>query len=109
MNATKIIAAASLALLAAAGAHAETYDGVLAVNSATPRAQVQAQAVQAARAGNVYGDAAAEATPVVAAAARADVRAQAVQAAHAPNQNLVAGSFVDSQVPARLSGARRNG
>ena len=108
MNATKIIAAASLALLGAAGAHAETYDGVLAVNSATPRAQVQAQAVQAARAGNVYGDAPV-AAPVVTAATRADVRSQAVAKAHAPNQNLVAGSFVDSQVPARLSGARRNG
>ena len=33
MNASKILAAAALSLLAAAGAHAETYEGVQSVNS----------------------------------------------------------------------------
>ena len=33
MNASKVLAAAALSLLAVAGAHAETYEGVLTVNS----------------------------------------------------------------------------
>ena len=106
MNATKIIAVAAIAMLGAAGANAENYEGVLGVNSTLPRAEVQAQAVQAAHAGNVYGDAAHEGVPVVDMASRTAVRAQAVQTAHAPNQNEVARSFVNDRIPAQLTGPR---
>ncbi len=56
MNTRNILAAAALSLLAAAGAQAETYDGVLTVNATVSRADVQRQAVAAARAGDVYGE-----------------------------------------------------
>ena len=56
MNASKILAAAALSLLAAAGAQAETYEGVLSVNSGVSRSEVAPQAVAAARAGNQYSE-----------------------------------------------------
>jgi len=56
MNASKILAAAALSLLAAAGAQAETYEGVLTVNSGVSRSEVAPQAVAAARAGNQYSE-----------------------------------------------------
>ncbi len=102
MKTSKIIAAAALAVLAAAGAQAETYDGVLTVHSAQSRSEVGAQAVAAARAGNIYADGAnAGLQPVFGGAAnRAVVRSEAVAAAHAPNQNLDRKAFVNSTVPA---------
>ena len=101
MKTSKIIAAAALAVLAAAGAQAETYDGVLTVHSTQSRADVNAQAVAAARAGNIYADGAnAGLQPVFnGAASRNAVRTEAVAAAHAPNQNLDRKAFVNSTIP----------
>ena len=103
MKTSKIIAAAALSLLAAAGAQAETYQGVLAPVSAASRADVNAQAEVAARAANPYAEGA---TAGVAAAPtsvrdRAAVAAEAVATAHEPNQNLDRRAFVNSVVPAQ--------
>ena len=84
MNASKIIAAAALSLLAAAGAQAETYEGVHALVSANSRSQVNAEAVVAARSANPYseGYGASVAPIVVSANDRGTIRSQAVVAAH---------------------------
>jgi hypothetical protein len=103
MKTSNILAAAALSLLAAAGAHAETYEGVQPLTSGYSRADVAPQAAAAAREGNVYSDAASSTVaPTLAASAdRAAVRNEAVAAAHAPGQNLrreaCAGSVVPSQ------------
>ncbi|WP_454903294.1 alpha/beta hydrolase [Variovorax gossypii] len=98
MNASKILAAAALSLLAAAGAHAETYDGVHVVNSSVSRAEVAPQAVAAARAGNEYSDAAG-AQAFTSTANRATVQAEAVAKAHDPLQSLDRRAFYRDEVP----------
>jgi hypothetical protein len=102
-TANKIITAAAVALFAAAGAHAEQYEGVTTVNSQQSRAEVQAGAVAAAKAGtNLYGDAAQAGVTQLAGSSTVDrnaVRAQAVATAHDPLQNLDRKAFVNSQVP----------
>jgi hypothetical protein len=87
MNTSKIIAAAALSLLAAAGARAETYDGVHAPVSANSRADVRAQAVVAARSDNPYAEAVSSrvAPILIASTERGSVRNQAVAAAHSAN------------------------
>ena len=87
MKTSKIIAAAALSLLAAAGAQAETYEGVHAPVSANNRADVQAQAVVAAHSENPYAEAVSSrvAPALVASTDRADVRNEAVAAAHSAN------------------------
>lgn len=87
MKTSKILAAAALSLLAAVGAQAETYEGVLTVNSVASRADVDAQARATARAGNIYADAAyAGVAPALTASTdRALVRSQAVQTARLGN------------------------
>src|SRR5215207_2137437 len=102
-TANKIITAAAVALFAAAGAHAEQYEGVTTVNSQQSRTEVQAGAVAAAKAGtNLYSDAAQAGVTQLAGSSTVDrnaVRAQAVAAAHDPLQNLDRKAFVNSQVP----------
>ncbi|HYP85276.1 alpha/beta hydrolase [Variovorax sp.] len=102
-SATKIIAATAVALLAAVGAQAETYEGVHPLTSGRTRAEVQAEAV--AVVGNPYSDAAyAGVTPLPGGAVdRAVVQQQAVAAAHNPTQNLDSKSFVNSQIPAQYT------
>jgi hypothetical protein len=101
MKTSKFIAAAALSLLAVAGAHAETYEGVHALTSSANRADVAAQAVVAARSGNPYSDVADSGVATVAANSdRATVRAQAVAAAHNPLQSLDRRAFFRDQVPA---------
>jgi hypothetical protein len=87
MKTSKIIAAAALSLLAAVSVQAETYDGVLTVNSVASRAEVNAQARATARAGDIYADAASAgvAPALTASADRAIVRSQAVQTARLGN------------------------
>lgn len=87
MNTSKIIAAAALSLLAAAGAQAETYDGVHAPVSANSRADVRAQAVVAARSDNPYAEAVSSrvAPILIASTERTAVRNEAVAAAHSAN------------------------
>ncbi|MDM0077583.1 alpha/beta hydrolase [Variovorax sp. J2P1-59] len=103
MKTSKIIAAAALTILAAAGAQAETYEGVHAPVSANSRADVNAQAVVAARSENPYADAVSSrvAPALTASADRATVRAQAVATAHEANQNLDRKAFVNSVVPSQ--------
>jgi hypothetical protein len=108
MKTTKILAAAALALLAAAGAQAETYDGVHPLTTLNNRGAVQAEAVAAAHSPDPYADGyGADVAPVLTASAdRAEVRSEAVAAAHAPNQNLWVEAFEDSMVPAQYASAR---
>lgn len=106
MNTKQLIAvsAAALAMLGAAGAQAETYEGVQTVTSYASRADVQAEAVAAARAGNPYSDSAAEGVVAVQSTLdRNAVRAQAVAAAHDPLQSLDRRAFYRDQVPSAYS------
>ena len=105
-TATKIISAAAVALMAVAGAaHAEEYNGVLTVNSQRSRAEVQADASAAAKAGvNLYGDAAqAGVTQVAGNVDRSAIRAQAVAASHDPTWNLDRKAFVNSTIPSQYT------
>jgi hypothetical protein len=103
MKTSKIIAAAALSILAAAGAQAETYDGVHATVSANSRAEVDAQAVVAARSENPYAEGVSSrvAPALTASADRAAIQAQAEATAHEPNQNLDRKAFVNSVVPSQ--------
>ncbi len=107
MKTSKIIAAAALSLLAAAGAHAETYEGVHPLTNQRARAEVIAEAAQAARAGDRYAEAAfygvapAMANPL----SRSAVRAEAYAAAHSPVQNVGERAFVNSVTPAQYQNA----
>ena len=106
MKTSKIIAAAALSILAAAGAQAETYQGVQAPVSANSRADVNAQAVVAARSSdNLNLDAVSSrvAPALTASADRAVIRSQAVATAHEPNQNLDRKAFVNSVVPSQYN------
>ena len=88
MNASKILSAVAVALMAIAGsAHAESYDGVHQLSSATSRADVSSQAVVAAHSANPYADGAnaGPASLIASTTSRAEVRAQAVAAAHTDN------------------------
>ena len=87
MNTSKLLAAAALSLLAAAGAQAETYDGVHAPVSANSRADVRAQAMIAARSENPYAEGvSSRVAPVLTASTdRGSVRGEAVAAAHSAN------------------------
>lgn len=83
MKTSKIIAAAALSLLAAAGAQAETYEGVHAPVSVNSRADVRTEAVVAAHSENPYAEGVSSrvAPPLTASADRAIVRNEAVAAA----------------------------
>lgn len=103
MKSSKILAAAAFSILAAAGAQAETYDGVHALTSQRARSEVVSEAVLAARSPNPYAEGASSGVAPALLASnvdRARVRAQAVAAAHAPNQNLKREGFFNSEVPA---------
>ncbi|WP_431108959.1 helicase SNF2 [Variovorax paradoxus] len=84
MNASKILSAVAVALMAVAGAaHAETYEGVHQLTSAASRAEVASQAVVAAHSANPYatGANAGPAQVFVSSTSREAVRADAVAAA----------------------------
>ncbi len=105
-TASKILSAAAVALFAVAGAHAEQYEGVLTVNSQRTRAEVQADAVAAAKAGaNLYGDSAQAGVTQVASGNvdRNAIRAQAVAASHDPTANLDRKAFVNSTIPSQYT------
>ena len=105
MKTSNILAAAALSLLAVAGAHAETYQGVLNLTSVRTRADVNAEAVAAARSANPYAEGvSSRVAPVLTASAdRSAVRAEAYAKAHAPNQNVRVESFANSIVPAQYT------
>ena len=105
MKTSNILAAAARSLLAVAGAHAETYQGVLNLTSVRTRADVNAEAVVAARSTNPYAEGvSSRVAPVLTASAdRSTVRAEAYAKAHAPNQNVRVESFANSIVPAQYT------
>ncbi len=105
MNASKILSAIAVALIAASGAaHAESYEGVQAVNSVRSRSEVNTEAVAAVQAGQRSIDPKSRVAPMLTASRdRAPVRDQAVAAAHAPNLDREA--FVNSVVPAQFNDA----
>ncbi|OUL99084.1 alpha/beta hydrolase [Variovorax sp. JS1663] len=101
MKNTKFIAAAALSLLAVAGAHAETYEGVHPLTNGYSRAEVQSQGVAAARSGNAYSDVADSGVQtIVSTADRAKIQAEAVAKAHDPLQSLDRRAFFRDEVPA---------
>ena len=89
MNTKQLLSmsAVALAMLGAAGAHAETYEGVHSIASQASRADVRAEAVAAARSDNPYADGAASgpAQVIASSTSRAAVRAEAIAAAHSDN------------------------
>jgi len=104
MNTQRLFAAAALSLLAVAGAHAESYQGVQAPVSALSRAAVAAEAVQAAAAPNQNVTRGSRGPETVAVSQdRTLVRAEAVRTAAAPDQNVSAGSRVNSKVISTLA------
>jgi hypothetical protein len=105
MKTSNILAAAALSLLAVAGAHAETYDGVLKQTGVLSRSEVNAQAVVAAHSANPYATGvSSRVAPVLTASTdRSTIRAEAYAAAHAPNQNLWTESYVNSKVPSQYA------
>jgi hypothetical protein len=99
LSLTQIVAVGSFALLAAAGANAESYEGVQPLASAMSRAEVNAEAVRAASAPDqnvVRGSRGAETMAV--SRDRAGVVYEAMRAAAAPDQNVTSGSRVNSKV-----------
>lgn len=99
LSLTQIITIGSFAMLAAAGAKAESYQGVQPAVSAKSRVEVNAEAVRTASAPNqnvVRGSRGAE--TMAASTDRASVVAEAVRTAAAPDQNVSSGSRVNSKV-----------
>lgn len=108
MKTSYLLAAAAFSVLAAAGAQAESYDGVHKSVSAVSRADIEAEAVRAASAPNqnvTRGSRGAD--PFTSTADAAAMRAQAIATANAPDQNVTGGSRVNSRVistmPARAA------
>lgn len=103
MKTSKIFAVAALSLTAFAGVHAEEYQGVTDSVSALSRAEVHQQAVTKAHAANQNIPANAVSMGALNSPRdRAAVRAEAVAAARDGSQNLEAGAFAGSQIPAHL-------
>jgi hypothetical protein len=99
MKTSRIVAAATLSLLAAVCAQAESYDGVHKPVSALSRADVDAEAVRAAAAADqnvTRGSRGAD--PFTSSADAAAIRRQAISTANAPDQNVSGGSRVNSRV-----------
>ena len=99
MKTSHIIAAAALALVAAAGAQAETYEGVTQAVSSKSRDEVNTEAVRAAAAPNQNVTRGSRGPETVAVSKdRALVEAEAIRTAAAPDQNVSSGSRVNSRV-----------
>lgn len=106
MKTSNLFAAAALALLAATGAQAETYEGVQAPVSALNRSDVEAQAVAAAHAKDQNVTRGSRGPETVAVSRdRAGVEAEAVGHAARPDQNVVAGSKFNSKVISTMPSA----
>ncbi|MDM0001882.1 helicase SNF2 [Variovorax sp. J22P240] len=85
-TASKLLSGFALAILAAAGVQAETYDGVTKVTSTQSRAAVRAEGVVAAHSGDRFSDAAGQGVVKMASSVdRASVRSQGFAAAHGAN------------------------
>lgn len=116
MKTSHLFAAALVAALAA-GAQAETYEGVQAPVSALKRADVEVQAIGAANAKDQNVPRGSRVADTVAVRDRAGVEAEAIRAASNPDQNVTPGSKVNSKVvstmqhpvDARAEAAKNNG
>ena len=85
-TATKLLAGLALAILAAAGVQAESYDGVDKITSTQTRSAVRAEGVVSARSGDQFSDAAGQGvTRVASSVDRASVRSQGFAAARSAN------------------------
>ena len=85
-TASKLLSGFALAILAAAGVQAETYDGVIKVTSTQSRAAVRAEAVATARSGDPFSDVAGQGVVSVASSTGpASLGSQGVAAAHSAN------------------------
>ena len=103
LSLTQVVAIGSFALLAAAGAKAESYEGVQPLTSAKSRAEVNAEAIREASAPDqnvVRGSRGAESMAV--SRDRAGVVFEAMRTAAAPDQNVTSGSRVNSKVVSTL-------
>ena len=87
MRVPKILTVAALCLLGAAGAQAETYQGVHPLTSQNSRAAVHAEAVAAAHSPDPYAEGYGADVPatIVSTADPAAVHSEAVVAAHSPD------------------------
>jgi hypothetical protein len=96
---THSIPFALIAMFAIGAAHAETYEGVLTLESQRPRSSVLAEAIAAANAPdqNVVPGSRGP-LPFKPMLPRTRVQSEAVQAARAPDQNVVPSSRVNSLV-----------
>jgi len=105
MKTSTILAAAAIALFAAAGAQAETYEGVQPLTNQRARAEVAAEAAVAAHSANPYAEGANDG--VVAATNstvdRSAIRAEAVAKAHDPLASLDRRAFYRDTVPAQYT------
>ena len=103
MTASKILAAAAFSLLAAAGAHADSYDNIanFPATSQTSRADTHAGAYAAARSSDPYreGATASMQPSRTSTVDRATIREQALAAARAKNQTVQSSSYVNSRAP----------
>jgi hypothetical protein len=103
LSLTQAVAVASFAMLAAAGAKAESYDGVHHAVSAKTRAEINEEAVRTAAAPNQNVTRGSRGPETVARSTdRASVAAEAVRTAAAPDQNVSSGSRVNSKVISTL-------
>ena len=85
-TASKILSGFALAILAAAGVQAETYDGVAKVTSTQSRAAVRAEGVAAARSGDQFSDVAGQGvTRIASSVDRGSIRSQGIVAARSAN------------------------
>ena len=85
-TASKLLSGFALAIIAAAGVQAETYDGVAKVTSTQSRAAVRAEGVVAARSGEAFGDVAGQGVASIGSSVdRASVRSQGIVAARSAN------------------------
>lgn len=102
MKTPKILAVAALYLLAAAGAQAETYQGVHPLATMNSRAAVRAQAVVAAHSPDPYAEGYGADVPatIVSTADPAAVHAEGVVAAHSPDPY---GTGYGADVPAVIA------
>jgi hypothetical protein len=102
MKLSKTLTLAALCLLGAAGAQAETYQGVHRLTHLRSRAAVESEAVVAAHSPDPYADGYGAEVPatIVSTADPASVHAQAVVAAHSPDPYA---DGADAGVPAVIA------
>ena len=85
-TASKLLSGFALAILAAAGVQAETYDGVAKVTSVQDRGTVRAEGVAAARSGNPFSEVAGQGVASIAGSTdRASIRSEGFAAARSAN------------------------